>query len=233
LLTVSDKWSATYPGASQGLLVMRNVRNPEQHPVLEARKAALEAGLRERFAGRDRSAITALPSIQPYVAYYSRFRKTYHVQLQLESVALKGKSLPRVAAIVEAMFMAELEHHLLTAGHDLDTLRLPLRLDVAEGHERYTLLGGKEETLKAGDMFIADDAGVVSSIVYGPDSRTCIAGQTRSALFTVYAPPGVLETAVREHLGAIQTNVRLVAPDAETVLTEVYRAAATSTRASL
>lgn len=233
MLTVSDEWRATYPDASQGLLVMRNVQNPEQHPALEARKAALEAGLRERFAGRDRSAITALPSIQPYVAYYGRFRKTYHVQLQLESVALKGKSLPRVAALVEAMFMAELEHHLLTAGHDLDTLRLPLRLDVAQGHERYTLLSGREETLKSGDMFIADAAGVTSSIAFGPDHRTRITTDTRNALFTSYAPPGVPESAVRGHLAAIETNVRLVAPDAETVLTEVYRAAATSTRASL
>ncbi len=233
MLTVSDKWRATYPGASQGLLVMRNVRNPEQHPALEARKAALESGLRERFAGRDRSAITALPSIQPYLAYYGRFRKTYHVQLQLESVALKGKSLPRVAALVEAMFMAELEHHLLTAGHDLDSLRLPLRLDVAEGHERYTLLSGREETLKAGDMFIADAVGVTSSIVHGPDQRTRITTDTRNALFTSYAPPGVSESAVREHLKAIEANVRLVASDAETVATDVYRAAATSTRASL
>ena len=233
MLTVSAKWNATYPGASQGLLVMRNVVNPDGHPALETRKATLEGELRARFAGRDRSAITALPSIQPYVAYYARFRKTYHVQLQLESVALKGKPLPRVAALVEAMFMAELEHHLLTAGHDLDALQPPLRLDVAEGHEPYTLLSGKEETLKAGDMFIADAAGVVSSIVYGPDRRTRITAETRNVLFTVYAPPGVAETAVRGHLGAIEANVRSIAPEAETVVREVYRAAATSTRESL
>ena len=33
---------------------------------------------------------------------YRRFQQTYHVALQLESVALKGKPLPRVAALVEA-----------------------------------------------------------------------------------------------------------------------------------
>ena len=61
--------------------------------------------------------------IQAYAAYYERFNKTYHVQLQLESVALKGKSIPRVSALVEAMFMAELENLLLTAGHDLDVVQ--------------------------------------------------------------------------------------------------------------
>ena len=42
-------------------------------------------------------------------------KKTYHVQHQLESVVLKGKSLPNVAALVAAMFMAERDDLLLTA----------------------------------------------------------------------------------------------------------------------
>ena len=46
--------------------------------------------------------------IPAYNACYKGFKKTYHVQLQLESVALKGRSIPRVAALMEAMFMAEL-----------------------------------------------------------------------------------------------------------------------------
>jgi hypothetical protein len=42
-------------------------------------------------------------------------KKTYHIALQLEPVVLKGKSLPNVAALVEAMFTAELGDLLLTA----------------------------------------------------------------------------------------------------------------------
>src|SRR5688572_25845260 len=83
-------------------------------------------------------------------------KKSYHVGLQLESFVFQGKSLPRVAALVEAMFMAELDDLLLAAGHDLDTLSLPLTLDVAQGTETYTLLRGDEQTLKTGDMFIRD-----------------------------------------------------------------------------
>ena len=82
----------------------------------------------------------AIPSLQVYDAYYKRFKKTYHVQLQLESIAFKGKSIPSVAALVEAMFMAEVKNMLLTAGHDLDTLQLPARLDVTKGDEVYTLM---------------------------------------------------------------------------------------------
>ncbi len=222
MLIVSEAWQATYPGASQGVLVMRGIANPERHAELEKRKAELEEQLRTRFAGYDKAALAALPSVQPYVAYYAKFKKTYHVLLQLESVALRGKPLPRVAALVEAMFMAELKNQLLTAGHDLDALREPLRLDVAKGGEHYTLLNGKEETLKPGDMFIADAEGVTSSILYGPDYRTRITPETHNVLFTVYAPPGIEPAAVRQHLEDIRAYVGLIAPGAEGVLLKVY-----------
>jgi DNA/RNA-binding domain of Phe-tRNA-synthetase-like protein len=214
-------WRAAYPGAHAGVLVMRGLANPVQHAGLEADKAALEQRLRERYAGQDRAALARLPVLQAYAAYYKGFKKTYHVQHQLESVALKGRPLPAVAALVEAMFMAELEHLLLTAGHDLDVLALPVRLDVARGGEGYVTLRGEAAALKPGDMFMADAQGIVSSILYGPDQRTAITPATRAAMFTVYAPPGIEAEAVRAHLRALEANVRVIGPEAETALVGV------------
>ena len=172
MLMVSDAWREAFPGAAVGELAIRDVTNPESDAALEQRKQALESQLRSRFSKGGRAAIKALPVIQAYAAYYERFNKTYHVQLQLESVALKGKSIPRVAALVEAMFMAELENLLLTAGHDLATVQEPLRLDVSTGDERYVLLNGQEQVLKPGDMLVSDAQGVISDVIYGPDQRT-------------------------------------------------------------
>ncbi len=224
MFQVSEAWKATYPGAAVGVLAMRDVSNPEHSAALDARKDELEAALRARWAGQDRKAMAALPVIQAYSAYYSRFRKTYHVLLQLESVALKGKSLPRVAALVEAMFMAELKNQLLTAGHDANTLALPITLDVADGIESYVTLSGKEQELAVGDMYIRDGQGVMSSIIYGPDRRTAISPTTRHVLFTVYAPPGIGPEAVREHLDDLRGNAGLVAPGAQVEMAEVYEA---------
>ncbi|MGZ9226947.1 MAG: hypothetical protein ACXW4M_15465, partial [Anaerolineales bacterium] len=145
MFEVTSAWKSAYPEAHAGVLVMRAVSNPAHDPVLENRKAALEEGLRSQFSGQDRATIASHPVLQAYNEYYRRFKKTYHIQLQLESIVLKGKSIPSVAALVEAMFMAEMKDLLLTAGHDLDTLHLPLTLDVATGTERYTLLRGDEQ----------------------------------------------------------------------------------------
>ncbi len=222
ILIPTDHWRNTYPTAAVGVLVMQNVSNPSTHTALESRKLALASELRERFAGQDRNVVKLLPTIQAYNAYYRRFDKSYHVQLQLESVVFKGKAIPTVAALVEAMFMAELHDQLLTAGHDLDQVQLPLTLDVAQGTERYTLLRGEEQTLKTGDMFIADQQGILSSIIYGPDQRTRLNAGTRNALFTVYAPPGISPTQVRQHLETIQSNALLITPTAQTVHLHVY-----------
>jgi DNA/RNA-binding domain of Phe-tRNA-synthetase-like protein len=97
-------------------------------------------------------------------------------------------------------------------------------LGVATGAERYTMLNGREQTLKAGDMLMADGEGIISSVLYGPDQRTRITPGTRDVLFAVYAPAGIGEAAVRQHLTDIQESVLLIAPDARTELLAVYPA---------
>jgi len=223
MFEVTSAWKSAYPGAHAGVLVVRAVSNPAHDPALESRKAALEEGLRSQFSGQDRSTIARHPILRAYGDYYRQFKKTYHIQLQLESIVLKGKSIPSVAALVEAMFMAEMKDLLLTAGHDLDSLHLPLTLDVATGSERYTVLRGEEQVLKAGDMMISDQIGVISSIVYGPDQRTQINPGTHNVIFSVYAPPGIDEQTVAQHLQGIKDNVMLFAPQAQVELLKVYK----------
>ncbi len=222
MLIVSNAWREAFPGAAVGELAIRDVTNPESDAALERRKQALESQLRSRFSKGGRAAIKALPVIQAYAAYYERFNKTYHVQLQLESVALKGKSIPRVAALVEAMFMAELENLLLTAGHDLAAVQEPVRLDVSTGDERYVLLNGQEQVLKPGDMSVFDAQGVISDVIYGPDQRTRITATTRRALFVVYAPAGIGAEAVHRHLEGIQAHIALFAPQAAVESLDVH-----------
>ena len=224
MIILSENWRMTYPDAVLGILAMGNVSNPQNHEALASHKEALERELRTCYADYDRERFRAHPVLASYHSYYKRFKKTYHVQLQLESIAFKGKSLPQAAALVEAMFMAELKHLMLTAGHDLDDVKLPVTLDVAEGHERYVRLNGQEQGLKAKDMMISDAQGVLSCIIYGPDQRTKIMPSTTRVLFTVYGTPGINPSDLRTHLETIRENVMVVSPEAEVELQDVYRA---------
>jgi DNA/RNA-binding domain of Phe-tRNA-synthetase-like protein len=221
MLQITAGWREAHPGACVGLLAVDKVTNPESDDRLEAAKSELEGQLKERY--RTREDLLTLEHIQVYRDYYRRFGKTYFVLLQMESVAVKGKPFPREAALVEAMFMAEVKNGLLTAGHDLASLAAPLVLDVAADGEGYTGISGREQATRAGDMLMRDREGIISSVVFGPDFRTRITATTMGSLFVVYAPPGVAAGLVERHLQDILANVRLFAPAATPVGGGIFR----------
>lgn len=225
MLTITKRWSLRYPDSHIGILEMHNAANPVSCPPLDAKKAVVETYLRQQFSEGGAAEIRALPVMQAYKIYYKQFKKSYHVQQQVESIVLKGRSIPGVAALVEAMFMAELKHMLLTAGHDLDVLKPPIKIDIAGGNEVYTRINGQEQILKADDMFIADSEGVMSAIIYGPDQRTQITPATRNVLYTIYAPSGIPASDVLKHLQELRDNVLIISPDAQTTELQVYGSA--------
>ena len=223
-LEVDPNWREAHRGATVGLIAMRGVTNPSSNDRLNELASALEIDVRSRLGTADRETIRATPPLPAYAAYYKRWGQRYHVAMQLESVAQKGKVLPRVAALVEAMFIAELRNLLLTAGHDLDALQLPVRLSVGAG-ESFTAPNGQETTVKAGDMVITDARGrVLSAIITGPSDVARIGPETASALFYTYAPPGVDAAHVSAHLDEIEVNVRLISPDAEVIVRQIVGA---------
>ena len=97
-------------------------------------------------------------------------------------------------------------------------------MDVSQGDEIYMVMRGQPQQLKPGDMFIADLAGIISNILYGPDLRTQIQSDTRNVMFTVYAPDGINEQAVLDHLHDIERYVRIVAPESRVKVRHVFGA---------
>lgn len=222
MINIDRRFIETYPKAHLGLLVLKDAGITEDLGVFKEERKALEQQLRERFAGYDRGRLKQLPALAAYDNYYSQFRKTYHVLLQLETVIFKGKTISAPSPLVEAMFMAELDHLLLTAGHDLDFVEGELSAGVASGEEEYERLGGRRQATKAGDMLIRDERGILSTVIYGPDQRTRIRAGTERVLFTTYAPRGINPEQVREHLQDIERYVSLQARDLKREVLRVY-----------
>ena len=224
MLEVTPAWHEAHPGASVGLIALRGATNPAMHERLNAVAAELEEDIRSRLGAAERETLRATPPLPAYAAYYKRWGQRYHVGMQLESVAQKGKAVPRVAALVEAMFIAELQNLLLTAGHDLDEIELPVRLGVGAG-EAFIAPNGQEQAVKPGDMFIADARGrVLSAIITGPADAARIGPGTTAALFYCYAPRGIDPALVAAHLDEIERNVRVISPEAVVIAREIVTA---------
>jgi len=180
--------------------------------ALDDRKRAIEAALRERYKGFTRKEFLALPVMADYDRYYARFKKTYHVQLQLESLVLKGKRLPDVSPAVDANFMAEVETLVLTAGHDVSKLRGPVVIDVSLDGEEMTQMNDTSRPIRGGDMIMRDADGIACSIIYGQDARSPISRATSHVLYVAYAPAGVPADAVERQLRGIEEYLRVASP---------------------
>ena len=222
-ITFTDAWHATFPGGHIGLLALGPVDNSQPVPALEDHKRQLESSLRQQHVEMNRADLLTIVELAAYKRYYRQFNKTYHVQLQLESVLHKGKSLPKVNPLVDACFAAELETHLLTASHDLDRLVAPVFVDAATGEEELVQMNGQSRLIKADDMMMRDAKSVVCTIIYGQDQRTMVTTDTRRVLYVTYAPAGISADIVARHQAVLLRNVRLVVADVA-VLMDVVEA---------
>lgn len=223
-IKVSEQWRNKYPGSHIGMLLVGNIDNSKRPTPLDDRKKEIESNLRDKYARYSRADLLGIDVLEAYKKYYRKFDKTYHVQLQLESVALKGKPLPKISPLVDANFTAEMETLLLTAGHDADLLEGAISIDITGESESFTQMNGKTAQLKANDMMMKDEMGIICTIIYGQDQRTPISVLTKRALYVAYVPVGVSRDSVTSHLDVIKENVLLFAPDMEIEYQEIHSA---------
>ena len=197
-----------------GILEFDGINNAASLPTLAGRKTQMEASFREKYGSFTRPDFNELPKIAAYRAYYKQFKKSYHVQLQVESIALKGKDLPKINPLVDFNFMAEMETLLLTAGHDVDKLLEPVVFDVSAEGDEIIQLNGEIRPMRPGDMIMRDAEGVRCSIIYGQDNRSPISKQTSRVLYVTYAPPGISSPMVQAHHDLLKTYMTEFFPEA-------------------
>ncbi len=221
MLIITDRFKSLYPNAKMGIAIVENIDNSEKLRIEEA-KGQLTEELIQKYKDDTKQEMKSRYPIKEYMDYYRSFKKTYHVLHQVESVAQKGKEIPHVISLVGAMFMAELKNQLLTAGHDLDKLQTPLTLDIGVGTEEYTGINKEIQGVVQNDMYLRDETGIISSILRGPDYSSRITQKTKRALFTIYAPSGIENQYIREHLEDIYGYIRLFSPGAKLTLLDIF-----------
>jgi len=212
-ITATADWHETHTGGTVGLLEVSGVDNSQPSPALNACKLETIARLRERYAGFARADFRALPVMADYVSYYKRFKKTYHVLQQVESIVLKGRDLPGISPLVDAAFCMEVESLILTASHDVAKLVAPVIIDISGEGDEMTQMNGKTRVIRTGDMVMRDATRLICSIIYGQDNVSPVTAETTRALYVAYAPAGIDHDVVMAHLDGIERYVRLFCPE--------------------
>ncbi len=221
MLTVTESVKEKYPDLLFGIMVMSQVHNPKSHESLNQAKRDLENQLRNQYPGADRLSLRSQGPLHDYHNFYKKFKKSYYVQHQLESILLKGKSLPDVAALVETMFMAEIKNQLLTAGLDFDLLGSEVHIELSDGQKEFEVMGERLCRPPKNDIIFAAGEDILGTIICGPDHAHRITPSTTHALFAIYGVPGITEEQMLGHFSDIARYVSIVSPDANVELIEI------------
>ncbi len=209
MISISAEAKNAYPELAAGIMITSSINNRYLNSKMETESRALENTIRKTHEGLDRKDLTSMEVMSGYCSYYKKFTKTYHVLLQLESIAFINKQIPQVSPIVQSMFMGELKNHFLTSVHDFSYVEKPLELGCSKGTEEFTSFNGEKKILKKDDLYIGDTKSIISAILYGMDETTKVTETTSSALFTVYVPFKTPREKIEEHLRDTASYLKL------------------------
>lgn len=215
MLHIRDEVRRKHPATTFGIMVMKGVAIQDATPGFLRAKDELETAMRTRFSGMEKKEMRSLFPFSHYHEYYKKFKKTYHVLHQCESIASGSRTLPSGPPLFQAMFMAEIKNQLLTAGYDCGKLAGPFEVGLADGDSSFVGMGGRTCSPPNGDILFSSEGTLLGSITCGPDHDHRLQAATTDVLFAVYGVPGIAADRIEHHLEDLQNLVRLVDPSAE------------------
>lgn len=167
--------------------------------------------LRQRYAEYDRKAVFGE---NPYVRFFKKFKKTYPVMMQFESVMFKGRPFPAFNPIAEVAFLMEIVTHALSGAHDLDRTDGPVELYRADSKEEFPGLRGVPFHTYPGDFCGRDRQGIIFSEIAGADARTCARPDSRHILYPVFGTPDLPVEVIRNAMDTLTRYIQVLSPDA-------------------
>lgn len=170
------------------------------------------SALRERYASYDRK--TAFGE-NPYVRFFKKFKKTYPVLLQFESVVCKGHPFPFENYVTAVPFLLEMTAQVLSGTHDADCIEGGLTLFLSGEKLPFTGLRGAEAHTYPGDFCARDNGGLVFSEIAGVEIRSRARPDSRHVFYPVFGTPDMPEDVVVEATERLVSYIRILAPGAE------------------
>ena len=168
--------------------------------------------LKEHFTDYDRKAVFGE---NVYFRFFKKFKKTYPVLMQLESILLKGRPFPDANPITAIPFLVELETQHLLGTHDVEQVQGGVRLFAGTEKAPFPGMRGEEVHTYPGDFCARDDGGIIFSMIAGADDRTCVRESSTHVFYPVFGVAGQPASEITAVLDQLERDVKTLAPDAE------------------
>jgi len=192
-LSISSAYEVKYPGVAFGLTLISGCKPLSDSAGFDQYKRRLLRKMRKRenLAGISER-------IRTYNLFFQSFGYKCPLPQHLKRTIHSG--FPRYNLMVDAHFMAEMCAGILVAVTDRDRIEGKLTLDVARGGEISAGMGGRQFTIKEGEIMLRDAKDIICVLCQGADEKTRVKDDTRNVLFYSYAVPGIDGIYLREGL---------------------------------
>ena len=167
---------------------------------------------REKYKDYDRKAVFGE---NPYFRFFRKFKKTYPVMLQFESIIIKGQDFPFDEPVTEVPYLLELTTCVLSGTHDVD--RVEGALELYSGTDKTPFVGmhGRDQHTYPGDLVGRDELGIILSEIAGADDRTCARPESRHVFYPVFGTPDMSTDVINAAIEKLCGYISVLAPDAQ------------------
>ncbi len=166
---------------------------------------------RAKFPDYDRKAVFGE---NPYFRFFRKFKKTYPVMLQFESIIIKGQPFPFAEPVTEVPYLLELTTCVLSGTHDIDYVDGAIELYSGMDKTPFTGMHGREQHTYPGDMVGRDGSGIILSEIAGADDRTCARPESSHVFYPVFGTPDMPHSAIQDAISRLERYVKVLAPGA-------------------
>ena len=191
--SISSAYEVKYPGVAFGLTLISGCKPLSDTAGFDQYKRKLLRKMRKRENLAEIS-----ERIQVYDLFFQSFGYDCPLPQHLKRTIHSG--FPRYNLMVDAHFMAEMCAGILVAVTDCDRIEGKLTLDVARGGEASAGMGGRQFTIKEGEIVLRDEKDIICVLCQGADEKTRVKDDTRNVLFYSYAIPGIDGIYLKEGL---------------------------------
>jgi DNA/RNA-binding domain of Phe-tRNA-synthetase-like protein len=191
--SISSAYESKYPGVAFGLTLISGCKPLTDSAGFDQYKRKLLRKMRKR---------EILAEISERIQMYDRFFQSFGYECPLPQHLKRTihSGFPRYNLMVDAHFMAEMCAGILVAVTDYDRIEGKLTLDVARGGETSVGMGGRQFTIKEGEIVFRDGKDIICVLCQGADEKTRVKDGTRNVLFYSYAVPGIDGIYLKEGL---------------------------------
>ncbi len=187
VVAISQEIVDKYPTVNVGFAILKNVNIQSKDPALEKEKETIHEVIKDLTLEQ----MNTSPEVMSYRKMYKEMGVDWHSRRPSPEALLRrfiqGKELYNVNTCVDAYNLIVMKYRVSVGAFDLDMLKLPTVLSVANGEKKILLLGNTEETqLAKGEVFYQDQRGPFNlDFNYRDAQRTAVTENTKNILINV------------------------------------------------